>query len=52
MAEGTEIMLNSRSFTGGGDYQGTLGFDIMKFVITLAETETYSIPDSLQMLLP
>lgn len=47
MAEGTEIMLNSRSFTGGGDYQGTLGFDIMKFVITLAETETYSIPDSL-----
>lgn len=44
---GTEIMLSSKQFSGGGDYQGSAGFDVMKFVITAEETETYSLPEDL-----
>jgi len=44
---GTEIMLGSKQFSGGGDYQGKAGFDILKFVISSDETETWSLPDDL-----
>jgi len=47
LAAGTEVFINSRVFGGAGDYQGAAGFDIMKFVITNEEAETYSIPGSL-----
>ena len=47
LAAGTEIMLQNKQFGGGGDYQGTNGFDILKFVVTTVETETYTLPDDL-----
>lgn len=43
----TEIMLSSKQFNGAGDYQGSVGFDIMKFVISVEEPETWSLPDDL-----
>lgn len=51
-AVGTELFLNNKTFSGGGDYQGSVGFDIMKFVINTDEVETYSIPDSLSTIIP
>lgn len=47
LAAGTEIMLQNKQFGGGGDYQGTNGFDILKFVVSIVETETYTLPDDL-----
>lgn len=47
LALDTEIMLNSKQFNGAGDYQGSAGFDILKFVISVEEPETWSLPDDL-----
>lgn len=47
LAVGTEVFLNNKIFGGGGEYQGIVGFDIMKFVINTADTETFSIPGTL-----
>lgn len=43
----TEIMLASKQFNDAGQYQGSTGFDILKFVISQEEAETYTLPDDL-----
>ena len=47
IAVGTEVLMSSKVFSGGGDYQGSVGFDVMKFVVDTNEAEGYTIPDSL-----
>lgn len=43
----TEIILSSKQFNDGGEYQGATGFDIIKFVISQEEDETWELPDDL-----
>ena len=47
LAVGSEVFLSSKQFNAAGDYQGSAGFDIMKFVINTADDETWSLPDDL-----
>ena len=47
---GTEIFLTSREFSNGGDAQGKQTFSIMKFKVTSAATDTFSVPTNLSIL--
>lgn len=49
LAVGDVVTLYSKGFGDAGKFQGLEAFDILKFNITTAETETYSIPTSLSV---
>lgn len=47
LTPGTEIFLESREYTNGGDAQGKQGFKIMKFKITQTVSDNFTVPVSL-----
>jgi FtsP/CotA-like multicopper oxidase with cupredoxin domain len=49
---GTEIYLQSNSFSGGGEAQGSDSFKIMKFIVDRSETDSFTAPSSLSAIIP
>jgi blue copper oxidase len=49
---GTEIYLQSNSFSGGGEAQGNNAFKIIKFVVDRQETDSFTAPSSLSSIVP
>ncbi|CCH03590.1 bilirubin oxidase (plasmid) [Fibrella aestuarina BUZ 2] len=48
---GTEVYLKSNTFSGGGA-QGQQAFNLLKFVVSKAETETFRLPARLETVTP
>jgi len=47
---GSEIFLTSKEFGNGGDAQGKQSFRIMKFKVTTAATDTFTVPANLSVI--
>lgn len=52
LAVGSEVFLESKVFSNGGDAQGKQGFKIMKFKITQVVSDSFKVPAALSSINP
>lgn len=49
---GTEVFLQSNTFSGASDVQGVQQFKVLKFIVTQSVLETFTIPSALSVITP